>query len=182
MKLSIRNFAKILRADIEIDGITIIAGNNNIGKSTIGKTLDAVFNATYNIDEKMNNARIDSLSHMLRNEIEQNRYKHDLRFRHYTMRTYSEFAKVLLECESAEREEICRKYEERMIPQSDDESDFVEKVIGYLEENKKISDEVFSRTIYTNYFEESFHGEINSLYDKEGLAEIVLSIKEKIFD
>ena len=61
MKLSIRNFAKILRADIEIDGITIIAGNNNIGKSTIGKTLDAVFNATYNIDEKMNNARIDSL-------------------------------------------------------------------------------------------------------------------------
>ena len=100
MKLSIRNFAKILRADIEIDGITIIAGNNNIGKSTIGKTLDAVFNATYNIDEKMNNARIDSLSHMLRNEIEQNRYKHDLRFRHYTMRTYSEFAKVLLECES----------------------------------------------------------------------------------
>lgn len=160
MKLSIRNFAKILRADIEIDGITIIAGNNNIGKSTIGKTLDAVFNATYNIDEKMNNARIDSLSHMLRNEIEQNRYKHDLRFRHYTMRTYSEFAKVLLECESEEREEICRKYEERMIPQSDDESDFVEKVIGYLEENKKISDEVFSRTIYTNYFEESFHGEI----------------------
>ena len=142
MKLSIRNFAKILRADIEIDGITIIAGNNNIGKSTIGKTLDAVFNATYNIDEKMNNARIDSLSHMLRNEIEQNRYKHDLRFRHYTMRTYSEFAKVLLECESAEREEICRKYEERML-------------------------------------EESFHGEINSLYDKEGLAEIVLSIKEK---
>lgn len=179
MKLSIRNFAKILKADIEIDGITIIAGNNNIGKSTIGKTLDAVFNATYNIDEKMNNARIDSLSHMLRNEIEQNRYKHDLRLRHYTMRTYSEFAKVLLECESAEREEICRKYEERMIPQSDDESDFVEKVIGYLEENKKISDEVFSRTIYTNYFEESFHGEINSLYDKEGLAEIVLSIKEK---
>ena len=162
MKLSIRNFAKILKADIEIDGITIIAGNNNIGKSTIGKTLDAVFNATYNIDEKMNNARIDSLSHMLRNEIEQNRYKHDLRFRHYTMRTYSEFAK-----------------EERMIPQSDDESDFVEKVIGYLEENKKISDEVFSRTIYTNYFDESFHGEINSLYDKEGLAEIVLSIKEK---
>ena len=35
MKLSIRNFAKILKADIEIDGITILAGNNNIGKSTI---------------------------------------------------------------------------------------------------------------------------------------------------
>ena len=29
--------------------ITIIAGNNNLGKSTIGKILDAVFNATYDI-------------------------------------------------------------------------------------------------------------------------------------
>ena len=52
MELKIRNFAKILEADIEIDGITIIAGNNNLGKSTIGKILDAVFNATYDIDEK----------------------------------------------------------------------------------------------------------------------------------
>lgn len=32
MKLRIRNFAKISKADIEIDGITIIAGNNNTGK------------------------------------------------------------------------------------------------------------------------------------------------------
>ena len=49
MELKIRNFAKILEADIEIDGITIIAGNNNLGKSTIGKILDAVSNATYDI-------------------------------------------------------------------------------------------------------------------------------------
>lgn len=179
MKLSIRNFAKILKADIEIDGITIIAGNNNIGKSTIGKTLDAVFNATYNIDEKMNNARIDSLSLMLRNEIEQSRYKLNLRIRHFPMRIYNEFAKEILQCKTEELEEICRKYQEHMSSPSDPESDFIKNVIGYLEENKKISDEVFSRAIYTNYFEESFHGEINSLYNKEELAEIALSIKEK---
>ena len=70
MKLRIRNFAKISKADIEIDGITIIAGNNNTGKSTVGKILDSVFNSSYNIDEKMNKARIDSLASMLRNEIE----------------------------------------------------------------------------------------------------------------
>ena len=46
MKLRIKNFAKISEADIDIDGITIIAGNNNTGKSTIGKILDSVFNAT----------------------------------------------------------------------------------------------------------------------------------------
>lgn len=179
MRLSIKNFAKILKADVEIDGITIIAGNNNIGKSTIGKILDAVFNASYNIDEKMNNARIDSLSHMLRNEIEQNRYKFNLRGRHYSVQTYSRFAKSLLECEQDERIEICKKYEEFMIPQGNQESDFVEKIIGYLEENKKISDEIFSRAIYTNYFDEAFHGEVNSLYKQDEPAEIVLSVKEK---
>ena len=36
MKLSIKNFAKIKETDIIIDGITIIAGENNTGKSTIG--------------------------------------------------------------------------------------------------------------------------------------------------
>ena len=52
MKLRIRNFAKISKADIEIDGITIIAGNNNTGKSTVGKILDSVFNSSYNIFNK----------------------------------------------------------------------------------------------------------------------------------
>nr|WP_289701796.1 ATP-binding protein [Enterocloster clostridioformis] len=37
MKLRIRNVAKIEEADLELNGITIIAGNNNTGKSTIGK-------------------------------------------------------------------------------------------------------------------------------------------------
>ena len=37
MKLNISNFAKIDNADIIIDGITVIAGENNTGKSTIGK-------------------------------------------------------------------------------------------------------------------------------------------------
>lgn len=71
MELRVRNFAKIAEADIIIDGITIIAGNNNTGKSTIGKILDVVFNTTNNIGAKMNKARTDSLSDMLEKELEQ---------------------------------------------------------------------------------------------------------------
>lgn len=41
MRLQIRNIGAIEQADISIDGITIIAGENNVGKSTIGKTLYA---------------------------------------------------------------------------------------------------------------------------------------------
>lgn len=52
MKLRIQNFAKIKEADIILDGITVIAGNNNTGKSTVGKILDSMYNATNNLEDK----------------------------------------------------------------------------------------------------------------------------------
>ena len=143
MELRIRNFAKILKADIKIDGITIIAGNNNIGKSTVGKILDAVFNATYDIDEKMNKARIDSLASMLRNEVESNMDRGNLRIRHLAYSSYCEFAKSLLECEKDEQEKVCKEYENLMIPAIRQKSDFVEKILGHIEENKKISGYIY---------------------------------------
>ena len=45
MNLLIDNFAKIKHANIEFNGITVIAGDNNTGKSTIGKILFALFDA-----------------------------------------------------------------------------------------------------------------------------------------
>lgn len=37
MKWKIENLAKIHEADINIDGITVIAGDNNTGKCAVGK-------------------------------------------------------------------------------------------------------------------------------------------------
>lgn len=53
MKLKIQNFAKIKDADIILDGITVIAGKNNTGKSTVGKILDSMYNSTNNLETKM---------------------------------------------------------------------------------------------------------------------------------
>ena len=57
MRLKIHDFAKVKDADIIINGITVIAGENNTGKSTIGKVLYAVFNSLYNIDSKIEEQR-----------------------------------------------------------------------------------------------------------------------------
>lgn len=179
MRLKIRNFAKILKADIEIDGITIIAGNNNIGKSTIGKILDAVFNATYNIDEKMKNARISSLAGKLSNEIESSRDKIQMHRRYPTRRIYQEFATCLLENEEESQEDICKEYENRLFLDEDQKVNFMKIVLERLEENKQILDQTFSKAIYTSYFLEVFHEQINSIFVPDKLAEIELSIKEK---
>lgn len=53
MKLIIDNFAKIKKAEIVFDGITIIAGKNNSGKSTVGKVLYGIFNSLNGMEEKI---------------------------------------------------------------------------------------------------------------------------------
>lgn len=58
MKLSVNNFAKIKKADIIVDGITVIAGENNTGKSTIGKVIFSIFNSLSDIEDKIINERI----------------------------------------------------------------------------------------------------------------------------
>lgn len=58
MKLNIKNFAKIKEADIIVDGITVIAGENNTGKSTVGKILFSLFNVLSDIDEKICDERL----------------------------------------------------------------------------------------------------------------------------
>lgn len=45
MKISIRDFAPIKEADIALDGLTVIAGDNDTGKSTVGKLVYAFLEA-----------------------------------------------------------------------------------------------------------------------------------------
>ena len=54
MELKIRNVGKIDSADIEIKGITIIAGLNGTGKSTVSRSLFAIFHSFSNISRKIN--------------------------------------------------------------------------------------------------------------------------------
>ena len=65
MKLKIINIGKIKEATVEIKGITVIGGENNTGKSTVGKTLYAVFNSMKNIEEKIKDERINSIVRLL---------------------------------------------------------------------------------------------------------------------
>ncbi len=57
MKLKLTNVGKIKEADVTIDGITVIAGKNNTGKSTVSKSLYCIFTGLYNIDEKIKEDR-----------------------------------------------------------------------------------------------------------------------------
>ena len=52
MKLSVENIGKFRKANIELNGITVIAGENNTGKSTLGKVLYCLFTPMYDIENR----------------------------------------------------------------------------------------------------------------------------------
>ena len=62
MELIINNIAKIKHADIDLNGITVIAGNNDTGKSTIGKVLFAMFNSMNGIEQKLSEEKKATLN------------------------------------------------------------------------------------------------------------------------
>ena len=65
MKLVLKNVGKVQNAAVEINGITVIAGENDTGKSTVGKALFSVFNSFYNIDRKIMSERANSIDNQL---------------------------------------------------------------------------------------------------------------------
>ncbi len=66
MKLSIENLAKIASADFEFNGITVIVGDNNTGKSTAGKVLYALFTALSKLPERIKSLRYSEMKDALR--------------------------------------------------------------------------------------------------------------------
>lgn len=61
MRLRIQNFAKISHADLQFKGLTIIAGKNNTGKSTVGKVLYSFYRSFSNIDRRVRDERINAI-------------------------------------------------------------------------------------------------------------------------
>ena len=57
MILSLKNIGKVESAKVELNGITVIAGENDTGKSTVGKALYSIFNSFYKIESKIQDER-----------------------------------------------------------------------------------------------------------------------------
>lgn len=176
MKLKISNFAKIEEADIKIDGITVICGDNDTGKSTIGKILFSIFN--YNIFKK-------------------SRIKNDFRMKLYQILFRHIFSNKI---EGTYFEIMDNIYNNMDYPYSEIN---IEKLFNILKKNipyniiSNISDETIYKAvndilkvisvsedkltfeIMTDYFGDIFENQINNLFNRNSNAELELEIKKQ---
>lgn len=65
MKILVENIAKIQQAKVAIDGISVLAGYNATGKSTVSKSLNAIILAYTNILRKAERSRTSSINSAL---------------------------------------------------------------------------------------------------------------------
>lgn len=71
MKFCIENLARIYKAEITIDGITVIAGYNSTGKSTISKALVSCMRAYSAMNLKIRRQRISTIARALDDIVSQ---------------------------------------------------------------------------------------------------------------
>lgn len=187
MKLNISNFAKIDNADIIIDGITVIAGENNTGKSTIGKILFSIFNSLYDINEKIQGQRISEINANNRKIIQKHiNVQMDFKtYRQYTLYVERYVNNIIFNNETFNKDEIAAELNEQFKENNnsifDDYDIMLEEIADNIIRVMNISNDVIRKEIISRYFNSVFNRQINSLSsDRDiNLADIDLQIKDK---
>ncbi|ERK51448.1 ATP-binding protein [Leptotrichia sp. oral taxon 879] len=186
MKLLIRNVGKLKEADVEINGITVITGENDTGKSTVGKVLWSVFNGFYEIDEKVYNEKVSELEKIIDEIIKENVYKNlstDYNsffeiFNSTGKKIAIEFLKENKDYSEDEIKIIINNYKKDL--KIENISNFVQEI----NETLKISDKEIIKVIVSRVMNKEFHNQINAIFSKEkmNIGEISLKIKDKEID
>lgn len=182
MRLSLKNIGKIDEATVDIDGITVIAGENNTGKSTVGRALFSVFNSFCGIDEKIRSERVKSIEKNL-----ESMHRHALNGSYRTFGLDSEeiAQNMIAEIDFFKndgkliRDEILKsmmQYEEnadKILKETN-----IDGVILRIEEILNIPDADIFKSALEKKLEAEFNGQISNIY-ADSVGEIRLQIKDE---
>lgn len=194
MKLTVKNFAKIEMANIKVDGITVIAGENNTGKSTVGKILFSLFNSLYNINLKVTVQRkreiISIATALIRNYLLHDSSMRGLPFS--KLRRWAEYvaeaAFCLFENEDMDEDVLAKmlldslKEHKILINEKTQEFENIDatlhEIAGRMIQIIEISDEAIMLELISRYFNDVFCQQINSLKNNSNAA-VELDIQKK---
>jgi predicted ATP-dependent endonuclease of OLD family len=187
MQLIINNIAKVNDAVIELNGLTVIAGANNTGKSTINKIFYCMFNSFYNIEEKIHNERKNSIKNEIKKFIYYNTSKSNMRLlsnRQKQTRIADDITGYIFSKGIYDKDNIKSIIKENIELMDEvkvteeDEDDFINKLLSIL----NIGDLEVLTIVATRYFNEEFHGQVNNVEDIDSVGSVVLAIKNQVIN
>lgn len=177
MKLSIKNIGKISESTIELNGITVIAGENDTGKSTFGKILFSFFNSFYKINEQIKKEKFIFIQEdVFGKSIKKN------------MEYYANINNLKkLTSDIIDNQEDYKKNEDMLYSKI---NNFIEglkeqnidsrNIISEIKTIINISNDDLFKKILQKHLNSEFNNQINNLFFQEQQAEINLEIKKNI--
>lgn len=184
MFLKLKNIGKVSEANIELNGITVVAGENNTGKSTLGKMLFCLFNSFYKINEQIIKERkiainrvIMRFSHESSNRLVQGSALEELNSN--ILKNSQDFIEnsKLLKNQLIDFYMSNFKNSEKFV--NDDSLDnIVNNIIDFL----KVSDNEIVETVLRKRFESEFNMQIVNVNASDKNSQVTLKIKEKSID
>ena len=180
MKLYLKNIGKVEEAFIELNGITVIAGENNTGKSTVGRALFAVFNTFNNIQKQIQSERINSIDNLLMRMYVSTGMGLD-----ESIDTNEMAIEIVTELDKykASEEKVSAKLRDFLEQQSEGnflmfDEELVRETISRIIEVINIQDEEFVKMVLERRLNAEFWGQIRNIFS-ENAGKIGLEIKTK---
>ena len=171
MKLTINNIGKLKNAEVVIDGITVITGENDTGKSTVGKVLWSVSNSFFEIKKQIRTDKISSILEELRRVSSMQDIRNNL--------VHSSIVEYDLDLN-----DFLKQLEKKLevlndVRGLDDESkDELKDTLEKIKKRINLSDDEIMKKITQINFNKEFNSQINNLnFLEEG--NIDLKIKNK---
>lgn len=175
MKLHIENFAKILHADIEFDGLTVLAGANNTGKSTIGKILYSFYRSFSNKEQRIRSERLNSMCAAVTDGLRMDRP--------------TDIEKLIIDGNSLEKivEALLNGFwqagakmgmpEPNPVRRRELIDSYVAKIRPKYEEALRMEDGAYAMRIVARVFDCVFHRQYHPIFRHEGESKLVLTVK-----
>ena len=187
MKLYMENIGKLANTEITIDGITVIAGKNGTGKSTVSKSLYSIFSGFYDYNEKIIELRNYMIMREMRkqtssfflmqiNQDKLNLFFHSLhQNRSNFIGNKSNLKEAIISFVSENVSEEYLDFDEARIFEKNINDEMLDGIISVLQ----IGEMTFLEYILDGTFETEFNGQVKNISKEDKYAKVSIEIKDK---
>ena len=176
MELELKNIGRIEKANIKIDGITVICGDNNTGKSTVGKMLYAVYQSFYDIQGTLERERGEAYRNILNRTVRELDRRTDFKKTRWSLGQLKELDEIAVpENEEAVKEkvrEILNGLFEDVSPEN------LESVTNRILAVTKQSEKDILQWLLKNYLKAEFGSRIGNVNYPRRKSDVKLDFRE----